>query len=67
MNIVMRDNFWSWSSISWKVQESSDELHNDLPIIPERMEIEKNEKLVAILYVIHVRNLKQALTQNIKI
>ena len=42
------------------------ELHNDLPFLPERMKIEKVEKLVANLhdktkYVIHIRNLKQAL------
>ena len=39
------------------------ELHNDLPFLPERMKIEKVEKLVANLhdktkYVIHIRNLK---------
>ena len=42
------------------------ELHNDLPFLPERMNIEKVEKLVANLhdkieYVIHVKNLKQTL------
>ena len=42
------------------------ELHNDVPFLPERMNIEKVEKLVANLddrteYVIAIRNLKQAL------
>ena len=42
------------------------ELHDDLWFLPERMKIEKAEKLVANLhdkteYVIHIRNLKQAL------
>ena len=42
------------------------ELHNDLSFLSERMKIEKVRKLVAILhdktkYVIHKRNLKQAL------
>ena len=42
------------------------ELHNDLSFFPERMNIEKVEKLVTNLhdkngYVIHIRNLKQAL------
>ena len=42
------------------------ELHNDLPYLPERMKLEKVEKLVANLhdsteYIIHIRNLKQAL------
>ena len=37
------------------------ELHNDLPFLPERMKIEKVEKIVANLndkteYVIHTRN-----------
>ena len=46
--------------------EKLHELHNDLPFLPERMKIEKVEKLVANLhdkteYVIHIRNLKQAL------
>ena len=46
------------------------ELHNDLPFLPERMNIEKVEKLVVTLhdkyiicykYIIQIRNLKQAL------
>ena len=46
--------------------EKLHELHNDLPFLTERMKIEKVEKLVANLhhkseYVIHRRNLKQAL------
>ena len=39
--------------------------HNDLPFLPERMKIEKAEKLITNLHdktehVIHIRNLKQA-------
>ena len=46
--------------------EKLHELHNDLPFLPEKMKIEKVEKLVANLhdkteYVIHKRNLKHAL------
>ena len=46
--------------------EKLHELHNNLPFLPERMKIKKVEKLVANLhdkieYVIHIRNLKQAL------
>ena len=42
----------------------------DLPILPQRMKIEKNEKLVANFhenknYVIHIRNLKQALNHRL--
>ena len=50
--------------------EKLHELHNDLPFLPERMKIEKVEKLVANLhdkteYVIHIRNLKQALNHRL--
>ena len=46
------------------------ELHNNLPFLPKRMEIEKVEKLVASLhdkneYVIRIRNLKQALSHEL--
>ena len=42
------------------------EVHNDLPFLPERMKNEKVEKLVAnsndkTAYLVHIRNLKQAL------
>ena len=46
--------------------EKFHDLHNDLQFLPERMKIEKLEKLVANLndkteYVMHIKNLKQAL------
>ena len=49
--------------------EKLHELQNDLPLLPERMKIEKLKKLVANLhdkteYVIHIRSLKQALNHN---
>ena len=42
------------------------ELHNNLPFFPEKLKIEKFEKLITNLhdkteYVIHIRNLKRAL------
>ena len=42
------------------------EIHNDLPLLPERLKNEKVEKPVAnsndkTAYLIHIRNLKQAL------
>ena len=45
-------------------------LHNCLPFLPQRMTIKKIEKLKAILhdkteYVIHIRNLKQALSHGL--
>ena len=50
--------------------EKLHELNNDLPFLPERMKIEKVEKLVGNLhdkteYVIHIRNLKQALNHGL--
>ena len=50
--------------------EKLHELHNDLPFLPERMKIEKVEKLVANLhdkteYVIHIRSLKQTLNHEL--
>ena len=45
------------------------ELYNDLPFLPEIMELEKAEKLVANLhkteFVIHIRNLKQPLNHRL--
>ena len=50
--------------------EKLHDLHNDLPFLPERIKIEKVEKLVGYLedktkYVIHIRNLKQALNHGL--
>ena len=50
--------------------EKLHELHNDLPFLPERIKIEKVEKLVTNLhdktdYVIHIRNLKQPLNHGL--
>ena len=50
--------------------ENLHNLHNDLPFSPERKKIEKVEKAVANLhdkteYVIHIRNLKQALNHGL--
>ena len=50
--------------------EKLHELHNDLPFLPESMKIEKVKKLVAFLhdtteYVIHIRNLTQALNHEL--
>ena len=45
-------------------------LHDDLPFLPERMKIDKCEKLVCKLYdkrnyVVHIRSLKQALNHGL--
>ena len=46
------------------------DLHNDLPFLPQRLKIEKVEKLVVNFddkkeYVMHIRNLKQALNHEL--
>ena len=52
----------SWCSMYWKING----LHNGLPFLPERINIGKLEKLVIhIEYVIHIRNLKQALNHGL--
>ena len=48
------------------------DLHSDLPFLPERMKIDKCEKLVCNLhnkkkYVVHIRSLKQALYHGLKL
>ena len=53
-----------------KYPEKLHELHNDLPFLPGRMKIEKVEKLGTNLddkteYVIHIRNLKEALNHRL--
>ena len=45
-------------------------LHNDLPLLPERVKLEKVEKLAHNLhdkpeYIIHIRNLNQALNHRL--
>ena len=56
--------------INIQYSEKLHELHNDLPFLPERMKTEKAETLVTNLndkteYVIHIRNLKQALNHGL--
>ena len=51
-------------------QNDTFQLHNDSPFWPERMKIDNAEKLVTNLhdkneYVIHIRNLKQALNHGL--
>ena len=50
-----------------KYLEKLHELYNDLPFLPERLKIDKVKRPVANLYdkteyVIHIRNLKQAVS-----
>ena len=48
------------------------DLHNDLPFLPERKKLEKAKKLVTNFhdkteYVIHIRNLEQALNHGLNL
>ena len=57
---------WYFLAVDVQYIEKLHEIHNDLRLLPERMKIQKVEKLVANLndkteYVIGIRNLKQAL------
>ena len=50
--------------------ENSHDLHRDLPLLPERMKIDKCNKLVCNLYdkkdyVVHIRSLKQVLNHGL--
>ena len=50
--------------------EKLQELHDDLPFLPERMKLEKFEKLLTNLHdkiecAIHIRNLKQVLNHGL--
>ena len=60
MKKVMKDVFWK---LMLNNPEKLHELHNGLPFLPERMKVERVEKLVINLHdktesVIHIRNLK---------
>ena len=61
---------WYLLEVDVQYPEKLLELHHDLPFFSERMKIEKAENLVANLhnktqYVIHIRNLKEALNHGL--
>ena len=67
MKKIMKDIFFK---LIFNIPEKSLDLHNSLPFLPERLTIEKIEKLVPNLldkteYVIQIRNLKQALNHGL--
>ena len=48
------------------------DLHSDLPFLPEKMRINKHDKVVCTLYdkknyVVHIRNIKQTLNHGLKL
>ena len=56
--------------VDFQYTEKLHKLHNDLPLLPEKMKIKTVEKLPATLhdktgYVMHIRNLKQALNNGL--
>ena len=65
-NYKEKSNEGNFLEVNVQYLEKLPEACNDFPFLPERMTIEKFEKLVAnfhdkIEYVIHIRSLKQAL------
>ena len=63
MKKVIKDIFLK---LMFNTQKNYTKLHNDLPFLPERKKHKKVERLIANLhdkneYVIHIKNLKQAL------
>ena len=66
-NYIEKNDQGYFLEVEVEYPEKLHELHNDLPFLPERKKINNIEKLVTNLYdknehVIHIRNLKQALT-----
>ena len=62
----MDQRYFSVLEVDVKYPDKLHELHKDIPFLLERLKIEKDEKLVTNLtdktkYLIHIRNLKQAL------
>ena len=61
MHLILR-----YKDVDVQYLEKLHKVHNDSPFSPERLNIEKFEKLIANLYdktkyVMHIRNIKQAL------
>ena len=61
---------WYFLEVDLQYPEKLHELHINLPFLPERKKIKKVEKLVTNLYdkneyVIHIRNLRQALNHGL--
>ena len=62
----MDQRYFSVLEVDVKYPDKLHELHKDIPFLLERLKIEKDKKLVTNLtdktkYLIHIRNLKQAL------
>ena len=69
-NYIEKNDQGYFLEVEVEYPEKLHEFHNDLPFLPERKKINNVEKLVTNLYdknehVIHIRNLKQALTHGL--
>ena len=69
-NYIEKNDQGYFLEVEVEYPEKLHELHNDLPFLPERKKSNNIEKLVTNLYdknehVIHIRNLKQALTHGL--
>ena len=61
-----KKNMLKFNEVDVKYPKNLHDLHSDLPFLPERMKIDKCNKLVRNLYdknnyIFHIRSLKQAL------
>ena len=61
---------WYFLEVHVQCPNKLNELHNNLPFLPERIKIEKVEKFIVNLndkseYVIHIRNVKQGLNHGL--
>ena len=66
------DDIGYFLKVDFEYPKELHDLHSDLPFLPEKMEINKHEKLVCTLYdkkeyVAHIKNIKQALNHGLKL
>ena len=69
-NYNQKSDQWYFLEVDVQYLEKLCKIHNDLPFLPATMKTGKVEKLVADLhdkteYVMHIRNLKQALNHRL--
>ena len=69
-NYIEESNEGYFLEVDVQFPEKLHELHDNLPILPERMKLKKAEKLVANLhdnfeYVIQIKNLEKALNRGL--
>ena len=66
------DDIEYFLKVDFEYSKELHDLHSDLPFLPEKMKINKHDKLVCTLYdkkgyVAHIKNIKQALNHGLKL